>query len=467
MNAALLALLFLPDPASLDWAAFQAAVSSAPHRFTVALSAEETPVAQRAWLKDAAAAGKVELALRLPKDPLLPLLTRHAPATAAEGLAGSRAAFRLAFGREPSGFVAGRALLDEAGLRALGPMGFDWTAAGPGAYSRPWRAGPTLRAVPLSRAPAEEPATGRLLEGGVPELKAALAAGPWTTVAEAAALAEPFGIAPAAWPAWDGAQAWLDSTSTAKAVAYFSRASEALTRFQSSGRAGSERLERAAEALRGAASSANFRPEAPPDALASSVASVYKEIGEAPPGLDGQAPGRVMASLLARGVEFENPEGSTLTWRPRLLRVERSGEDVAVTVHGATGAVVALYIDLNGLAGIGSTRLMGGRREALRARDAWEFAALVASGAGALWRVGAGGPSRLEDLAVSVDGDALRVTLPGKRLRGNPSAWGFLLVTTGPAGESPAGLLGSSEDQKRLGADGPPPVLKAVRLLER
>lgn len=467
MNAAVMALLFLADPAPLDWAAFQAVVSSAPHRFTVAVSAEETPEAQRAWLKDAAATGKIELALRLPKDPLLPLLARHAPATTAEGLAGSRAAFRAAFGREPSGFVAGGAFLDETSLRALRPLGLAWTAAGPGAYSRPWRAGEALRAVPLSRNPAEEPAAGRLVTLGAAELAAALAAGPWTTVADAATLAEPFGIAPATWPAWDGAQAWLDSTSTAKAVAYFAAASDALSRFERSGRGSSERLERAADALRAAASAAHFRPGTAPDPLASAVAAVYKEIGETPPGLDGHAPGRVTASLLARGVEFENPEGSTVPWRPRLLRVERFGEDVAVTVHGATGAVVALYIDLNGLAGIGSTRLMGGRREAVRARDAWEFAALVASGAGALWRVGTGDPSRIEDLPVAVEGDALRLTLPGKRLRGNPSGWGFLLVTSDERGEGAAALLGTVDDQKRLSAGAPPPVLKAVRLLER
>ncbi|TPW20908.1 MAG: hypothetical protein FD126_1213, partial [Elusimicrobia bacterium] len=118
-------------------------------------------------------------------------------------------------------------------------------------------------------------------------------------------------------------------------------------------------------------------------------------------------------------------------------------------------------------AGIGSTRLLGGRREAVRARDAWEFAALAASGAGALWRVGTGDPSRLEDLPVSVEGDALRLTLPGKRLRGNPSGWGFLLVTTDESGQGAASLLGSVEDQQRLFAGAPPPVLKAVRLLER
>lgn len=467
MNAALLALLFLPDPAALDWAAFQAAVSSAPHRFTVALSAEETPATQRAWLKEAAAAGRLELALRLPKDPLLPLLARHSPAAMAEGLAGSRAAFRAAFGREPSGFVAGGALLDEASLNALRPLGFAWTAAGPGTYSRPWRAGPTLLAVPLSRNLAEEPATGRLVGAGVPELRAALAAGRWTTVTEAADLAVPFGIAPAAWPAWDGAEDWLGSTSTAKAVAYFAAASEALTRFQGSGRARFERLERAADALRAAASAANFRPGAPPDQLASAVASVYKGIGEAPPGLDGEAPGRVSASVLARGVEFENPDGSTVPWRPLRLRVERSGDDVAVTIQGTTWAVVGLYIDLNGRPGIGSTRLMGGRREAVRGRDAWEIAALVASGAGALWRVGARTPSRIEDLPVAVEGDELRLTLPGNRLRGNPSGWGFLLVTSDERGEGAAALLGTVEDQKRLSAGSPPPVLKAVRLLER
>lgn len=470
MTAAVLALLFVPDPATLDWAAFSAAVSSAPHRFTVALAAEETPEAQRAWLKEATASGRVELALRLPRDPLLPLLNRHSPAALPEALAGSRAAFRAAFGTDPAGFVAGRAVLDDAGLRAAAAAGFAWTAAGAGAYSRPWRAAGTLLAVPLSpRRPPEEPAAGVVVgpDGGLPALCDALAAGPWTSVAAAAAGSEPFGIAPASWTAWDGAGLWLESTSTRKAAAYFARAADALARFQASGRAGAERLERGADALRAAAAAEHFRPGAPPEPLAAAVAAVFKETGEPAPGLDGDAPGKVEASLLARGVEFRNAEGSTVPWRPRLLRVERSEGDVAVTVAAGSAAAAALYIDLNGLSGIGASRLLGGRREALRARDAWEFAALAGPEGGALWRVGAGEPGRLEELTATAEGGELRLTLPGKRLRGNPSGWGFLLLTFPEDGAEPPGLLGSSEDQKRLGAAGPPPVLKAVRLLER
>lgn len=453
MTSALLALLFLPDPAALDWAAFQAVVSSAPHRFTVALAAEETPEPQRGWLKAASAAGRIELALRLPHDPLLPLLSRNAPASTAEGLAGSRAAFRAAFGSDPAGFVAGTAALDAASLRAVAAAGFSWTAAGTDAYARPWRAGEKLLAVPLVPVRTAQ------------DLAAAMAAGPTTTVGDSGAAADPFGIAPSTWPAWDGAGTWLESTSTRKAVAYFARAADAFTRYQSSGRGESDRLDRAADRLRAAAGAEHYRPGAPPEPLAAAVAALYKELGESAPGLEGDAPGGVDASLLARGVEFANAEGSTEPWRPSLLRVERSGEDVSVTVRTGTAAAVALYIDLNGLAGIGSARLLAGRREAVRSRDAWEFAALAGPAGGALWRVGAGDPSRIEDLTVTSEGNELRITLPGKRLRGNPSGWGFVLLTTQASGEGPAALLGSTEDQKRLSASGPPPVLKAVRLI--
>lgn len=455
MTSALLALLFLPDPSALDWAALQAAVSSAPARFTVALAAEQTPEPQRAWLRAAAAEGRVELALRLPHDPLLPLLSRNAPASAAEALAGSRAAFRSAFGVEPTGFVAGNAALDAASLRAVAAAGFAWTAAGTDAYARPWRAGETLLAVPVVPV--------RTLD----ELTAAFTAGAPKSIGEAAAASDPFGIAPTTWPAWDGAGTWLESTSTRKATAYFARAADALARYQSSGRGESERHERAADRLRAVASAEHFRPGAPFEPLEAAVAALYKELGETAPDLEGATPGGVQASLLARGVEFNNAQGSTVAWRPRLLRVEREGADVAVTVEAASGTAVALYIDLNGLAGVGSTRLMGGRREILRARDAWEFAALAGPSGGSLWRVGVGEPSRQEDLVATTEGDALRFTLPGKRLRGNPSGWAFLLLTTPASGPAPLGLLGSTEDQKRLTAVGPPPVLKAVRLLDR
>lgn len=452
MNAALLALLFVPDPATLDWASFQAAVSSAPAPFTVALAAEEVPPERRAWLKDAAAAGRLELALRLPGDPLLPVLVAAAPEAAEEGLAASRALFRAAFGVEPAGFVAGAGLLDAASLSALSAQGFAWTAAGTGAYARPWRAGERLHAVPA------EPVTDLV------SLSSALAAGPRTTLAAALAGSEPFGVAPAAWPAWGGSASWLASPETGRRSARLRRGAEALERYQASGRAGADRLEKGAEALRAAAAARLLDPSAEPDAFLAAVAEVFKAAGERPPGPDGESGAPAMA-LLARGVEFKNAEASTAPWRPRLLRVERDGGSVTVTVDASSAASLALYIDLNGLAGSGSTHLLEGRREALRGGDAWEFAALAGPGGGTLWRTRT--PDPIEEFAVSSSGGRWTFALPGTRLRGNPSGWGFLLLTRPEDAEAAPGLLGTAEDQRRLGGEGPPPVLKAVRLLER
>lgn len=452
MNAALLALLFVPDPATLDWAAFEAAVSSAPAPFTVALAAEEVPPGRRAWLKDAAAAGRLELALRLPRDPLLPALVAAAPDAAAEGLAASRALFRAAFGVEPAGFVSGAGLHDAGSLAALAAQGFAWTAAGTGAYARPWRAAERLHAVPA------EPATD------LASLSSALAAGPRTTLAAALAASEPFGVAPATWPAWASASSWLASPETARRAARLALAAEALERYQASGRAGADRLEKGAEALRAAASARLLDPASDEGPFRAAVLEVYKAAGERPPGPDG-AEGAPVAAVLARGVEFTNAEASTAPWRPRLLRVERDGKSLTVTVEAPAAASLALYVDLNGLAGSGSTGLLEGRREALRGRDAWEFAALAGPGGGTLWRTRT--PEPVEDFPVTAADGRWTFSLPGTRLRGSPSAWGFLLLTFPEDGDAPPGLLGTAEDQRRLGGEGPPPVLKAVRLLER
>ncbi len=489
------ALLFAPDAKALDWNAFRALVSAASVRFTVALAPEQTPEAERAWLREAAAAGRLELALRLSHDPLAPLLQQARPDAFLERLAAANPAFRAAFGVEPRGFVAAAAALDKASCAALAASGMHWTAAGEAGGPRPWRAAGTLLAVPFRTAAVVAAETGEPFNAAVDETAAlppgeglAVLAGllnrrpaRWTTVAEAAGAAEAPYVVPSTWPAWAGAEGWLAAPDRRRARELYALAVESVDRYQNSGSATVSRLDAAAAALDRAAAARNFRPGAPIEPLLADIRAAFKAAGEQAPdaGVRSDEPA---ASLLERGVAFEVPEPpSTAAWSPRALRVEREGPDVAATMTlraltsdpaaplGFSGAAIELYIDINGLAGMGSTHLLGERREVLRSRDSWEFAVTIDSKGAALWRVGAPAPGRLEDLPTAVDLKAgeIRVTLPGRRLRGNPSGWGYLLLAAPEGAPGQAVLLGDAADQKSLGKEGPPAVLKALRLLER
>lgn len=478
-------LLFVPRTDGLDWKAFEAVVASAPAAFTVALAPDGVPPAARAWLSSAAARGKVELALRLPSDPLAPALAKVRPGAFGEGVAMARASFKSAFGVDPAGFVAGGAALDPSSLRALDSLGFRWTAAGSGAFGRPWRAGARLCAVPFAPDAVGTPALGRAVEetsgaGAVPaltSLSSVLGAGGWTTAADALSASEPFAVAPASWPAWGGP--WLEDPGARRRLELLGRAAQALESYQSSGRASVERLDEASAALLAAAGPALWAPGASMEPLVAAVRKVFTSVGAEAPDAEGREAGEVAAAVVATGVEFTNPEASTAPWRPRLLRVERSAGGLTVTVRlasltadpsaklGFADARAELYIDVNGLARIGSSRLIE-RREMLRARDAWEFAVTVAPAGAKLWRTGGGGPAVVADLEASADpaSGELTAVVPARYLRGTPASWGFLLITDGEPARRPC-LLGASGDQARLGAPGAPSVLKAVRLLDR
>lgn len=489
------ALVFAPDAKTLDWAAFRALASSAPARFTVALAPDAAPEAERGWLREAAAAGRIELALRLAHDPFMPLLQQARPDAVLERLAAARPAFRAAFGVEPRGFVAAAAELDAASFPALAAAGLRWTASGDAGGQRPWRVSGALTAVPFhgvsaSAAEAGGPAgaavdeTAVLREGSGLAVLAGLLGqrqARWTTAADAADAAQPGVPSPPAWTAWAGAEGWLGAPDRRRARELYALAVEAVDRYQNSGSASVSRLDAASAALDRAAAVRNFRPGASLEPLVADIRAAFKAAGEVAPEA-GARSDEPAAALLERGVAFEVPEpASTQPWSPRGLRVERQGDDLvaALTLRalssdptaplGFSGAALELYIDVNGLAGSGSTRLLGERREVLRSRDAWEFAVTVDGKGAALWRTGQRDPVRLEDLTASVDLKAgeVRVTLPGRRLRGNPSGWGYLLLASPDGAPGQAVLLGGAAGQKALGGAGPPAVLKALRLLER
>ncbi|MBI5596623.1 MAG: hypothetical protein HY928_11085 [Elusimicrobia bacterium] len=490
-------LLFVPDQAALDWAALRSLAADARAAFSLALAPAATPEGERPWLREAVQAGRLELCLRLSGDPFLPIMAPARPGALAERLALEKALFRAAFGADPACFVAAGAAPGKEGLEAIAAGGFAWTAAGAGAFSRAWTAAGALKAVPFaaaaSTAAAREPEPGAtpgvavdesvtLAPGsGLAVLKGLLGASAWSTGAGAAKDEGAFGISPSEWPAWEGSAAWASAPDGKAARRTYSLAADALERYQNSGTASVRSLERGAEALDAGAAVRHFRPGAPLEALVAALAPAFKASGEAVPEADGTpGEGTVLAAPLAGGVAFEGPTPvSTASWVPRSLKVERVEGDLLFTIGlngfspdpsaalGFSGLTVELYIDVNGLAGRGSTRLLGGRRHLIASKDAWEFAVVVTPAEGALWRVGTPNASRLAAVAVEADPPALKVRVPAARLRGQPSSWGYLLLTAPEGSDQPQGILAATQDQKLLGAEGTPPVLRALRLVAR
>lgn len=493
-------LLFIPDQAALDWAGFHAAVSSAAVPFTAALAPAKIPASELPWLKDAVLSGRLELALRLEHDPLIILFTRQRPRTLLERLVEERAAFRTALGAEPMGFVAAGAVLDPAALRILAAQGFFWTAAGQEGHPQAWRTAAGIMAVPFRpagpgedrRRPESGEAPGAVLDEtavlnpgqALPILQAALKPGGprWTTVyAHASLEGAPVETGIQSWPAWAGAGSWLDTPAAQRARELFNQAYAAVERYQNSGAAALPRLEAAGAALNRAAAAVHFRPGASLAALMADLAPALKAAGESASAADGKpSSGSVTASPLSSGVAFEaGARASTAPWLPLSLSVERQGTDLSLTVTlaglkadtgtavGFSGILLEVYIDVNGLAGSGATRLLGDRRARVAARDAWEFAVTVDGKGAALWRVGQPVPSRLQDLAAeaSPEKGEIHLSLPVRRLRGNPASWGFLTLTTPDGYAEPAGLLGATAEE--LPPGGPPPTFKAARLIPR
>jgi len=103
------ALLWVPDPRKLDWEGLRGLLErEEAARFTLALAPEDIPEAAQLWLAQAVQEGRLEVALRLAGDPILPLAASTQNPWIFERLASSRQSLSRILGRPPSGFVPGR-----------------------------------------------------------------------------------------------------------------------------------------------------------------------------------------------------------------------------------------------------------------------------------------------------------------------------------------------------------------------
>lgn len=442
------ALLWIPAETFSAWKDFDAAMSAGGARLTVAVSPALMTPAAVASLKSWADQGRVEIALRLDGDPILPVIASlpvaPRPQDVTDRLATARERYREAFGRLPAGFAPGGGAISADILPGLKAMGLSWVAAGDYAGAAGgWVSVDGLAVAPLRAWPADGPAVVDEADGAAPvgTLLRLLSYSGGSTLSQAAAAAAPTAKAAAGvkdWPTWNGPlSSWTDGARARRAWTLYGAAARAVERYQNSGLANLRALDRAAADLQGAQANRFYRDVPPEQApaldqdLRSRLLAVYRRIRVSAPddlfaasgataaGSTGQAadqPTGVHVTQGADWVEFENPSGSAArvpedagaaagaaSYTLRKLRVEGSADAVTFTYQlGALSPDASLRpapatpelglllletdIDLNHVAGAGATGLVSDRAAFIQSRDAWEYALVVSAWGASLYR---------------------------------------------------------------------------------
>ncbi len=480
-------LLLVPAEDFSDWKGLAGLVSANAFKITLALTPEmATPQAQDAlaWL---AKTGRIELAMRISGDPVLPLISASRPQDASDELALAREGLRLLSPSQTLGFVPAGGAAPAALAPALQALAVPWIAVGttsttvasgshPPAFL-PFTAIRSLQDLDASSGTAIDrlvldEAGGALPPGGLMLLLRALAqkqdSRRWMTVSQSLE-EEPAPPGPATdWPGW-APSPWSGTLAQASAWKAYVEAADALKHYQNSGSADLKILEDASQALYGAQSSRFYRllGTTGPDAaeadreLRSRLKSVYRQLKQAAPAslyaslLGVSAPAgaeEATTDILSESGEgwlsFQNPAGSLSRapadssrsaelWKLLGLRVDWSEQSISFTYRlaaistAASAAVLDTYIDINHIPGAGSSRLLEGREALAANRDCWEFA-LTLTGSGArLFRSDAIEPVFLAAAPVLVDSSSgtLKASFPRELLRGNPKRWGFIAAT--------------------------------------
>lgn len=473
-------LLWVPEETFSDWEAAAAALARCKDlSFTLAATPELAGAARRA-LGPQIAAGRVELAMRLTGDPILPLVADRSAGLGwmrvTERALEERERFRVEAGSAPAGFVPAAGALAPEALKALAPVGFSWIAAGPYAASTgAWASSGKAAVVPLEDEEIVDEALGPARPGDFARELREIGAGgrrcpSWHAVAESAAQASAGKRAqPSSLPAWTPGRlsAWTDSPESRRAWGLYGLAAAKLFEYRNSGAADLKVLDSASEALARAEASSLYRaagPETPAREREhrSALLSVYRRLREQPPEelfrtADGTAEDAPDAGPRAtRGpnwLAFEAPAGSVsrapegerplddgrpaaALWKIKKFRVEWSepGTTLSWTMDGLDPErplLLETYIDLNARPRAGSVQLLEPKAGGVAARDAWEYAVSVSPSGGWLLRASAlGSPVVVGRLAPNYDARSreIRVFVPGSLLRGNPERWGWTVA---------------------------------------
>jgi len=322
-----------------------------------AVSPEGRKIVAR-WIEN----GRLEPALRLKGDPILPLIVEDQaaprPEDAAARVAAERERFKDAFGFYPRGFVPGGGAVDAAVLAAMKPMGLTWVAVGDypaststwatsgGCVLAPLRpaANPgreltpdslTLPSYPEAAAFVVDEADGLVPDGSFLRLLNALAekkpGNGWATVGETVKerrlLPAPAGMP---WPTWIGDLArWSSHPDSQASWRLYEEAAKAVDRYQNSGQADLKILESATDELYAAQAGRFYRPEAGEQVfreLRGHLIGVFRALRQTPPeSLFSTAPSPdaqpeaattdVHFSQWDSWLEFDNPSG-TLSLAP-------------------------------------------------------------------------------------------------------------------------------------------------------
>lgn len=482
-KAASTPVLWVPAETFSEWDAVRAALDRCEDlSFTLAAPAGLAGAAKRE-LGPLLSAGRVELALRLPGDPVLPLVAERSAALGAGRLAervrDEAELFRAAASTAPAGFAPGAGALSPAVNAALAGLGFQWLAAGP--YTRstaPWAANGAVPAASAARPDGELEAG--LLSGGAPVvvdeaqglvrhgefarlLRETGAGGrrcpKWSTFSAASGPAgKP--ARPASWPSWDdaGLGRWTASPASRSAWARYAEAAAALARWRDSGAVSVEAFDNALQALAAAESSAFFRgaeAEARERELRAALLAVYRRMKVPPPASllsgaaaapeDEPASGDLRRTRLggeeSGSLVFENPAASSA--RAPEFKLERFGVEWAqagmtfsfrlarLGEVGLADVLLEAYLDLNGRPRAGSVQLLEPKAGDVAQGDAWEYALSVSkTGAYLLRSSPLSTPAVVGRLSPAVDFSAreVRVFVPSALLRGHPDRWGYAVA---------------------------------------
>jgi hypothetical protein len=328
-DSAKITVLWVPSESFSDWQDLDMLLDRYKDlRFTIALAPEDVPPAAASKLGSWVTAGRVELALRLKGDPVLPLIADHPdaprPQDALDRLALARESFKTLFTVQPAGFVPGSGALSPPLLEGLNAMALPWVAAAEYTGStQSWAAMGKTVLVPCKAvqtmgadiSPADltlpdypdpdvfvvDEADGLVPEGAWLRLLKIFAdkhpRPGWQTVTESVALRKTAGwvdaFAVKTWPTWTGtAASWTSTPAAKKAWNLYGETARALEHYQNSGVAQIKTLEEATNELYEAQSARYYRLlGSPRDAqsqpadrdLRSHLLAVYRKTKQTPP----------------------------------------------------------------------------------------------------------------------------------------------------------------------------------------
>ncbi|MFA6091650.1 MAG: glucodextranase DOMON-like domain-containing protein [Elusimicrobiota bacterium] len=449
-------------------------------RLTLAVSPEsvDKPSELSRWT----ASKQLELALRLPQDPLLPLAASRMQDVLGR-LALAKQRHRDAFGVQASGFVPAQGALPAALSPLLAAQGLRWAAIGAFADGSPFRlhSGGFL----LASASSLPNASIRLSTMGPADLGECPA-----TVSELAEKSSPIVDAePSSLPTWEGPLSdWTRDPDAKNAWSSCEKAAQSLSQYQNSGRASMISLEKAQSLLYAAQEARFYSPRALPSdrkEQASRLHAFYKAIGQEPPmparisgipsAQEAQA-GAVRISQAEASILFENAASSSPS-RAELSSLRVSWDDQAVTFEVGLSSDPALeplrpeellfdlYIDVNHRPGSGSAELLPGREPFVASENGWEQAISLVGNSAALFR-SAPGQEPIFQTRLKAQTDAqraeIRITASRARLRGNPAAWGYLPLLMRAAKASSARTPNDPEGLRRPDASRPADALAAA-----